>query len=220
MVKRFFDLSSSVIGLIVLSPLLLLLALLVRINMGSPVLFKQKRTGKGGNVFELWKFRSMTNGTDENGNLLPNEQRMTPFGTFLRHYSLDEFPGLINVLKGEMSLVGPRPLLPEYMEHYTEDEIRRHEVKPGITGWTQINGRNALTWDEKFKLDVWYVENQSFLLDLKILFKTVFKVIKKEDITHEGSVAMPRFDEWRGREKAKVKSEKGVSHPQQTTNNK
>ena len=198
MVKRFFDLSSSVIGLIVLSPLLLLLALLVRIKMGSPVLFKQKRTGKGGKVFELWKFRSMTNETDENGTLLPNEQRMTPFGTFLRHYSLDEFPGLLNVLRGEMSLVGPRPLLPEYMEHYTEEENRRHEVKPGITGWTQINGRNALTWDEKFKLDVWYVENQSFLLDLKILFKTVFKVIRKEDITHEGSVAMPRFDERRG----------------------
>ncbi|MCC5908327.1 MAG: sugar transferase [Balneolaceae bacterium] len=213
MMKRIFDFLASLIGIILISPFLLILALLVRIKMGSPVLFKQKRTGKGGQIFELWKFRSMTNETDENGNLLPNEQRMTPFGTFLRHYSLDEFPGLFNVLKGEMSLVGPRPLLPEYMEYYTEEQSRRHEVKPGITGWTQINGRNALTWDEKFELDLWYVENQSFWLDLKILFKTVFKVIKKEDITHEGSVAMPRFDEWgKGKsEKGKVKSEKGKS---------
>ena len=191
--KRLFDFFASLLGLIVLSPFLIIISFLVWYHHGRPVFFSQKRPGLHGKPFYLIKFRSMTNETDEAGNLLPNEQRLTRFGNFLRSTSLDEFPELINVIKGDMSLVGPRPLLMEYLPRYNAFQKRRMEVKPGITGWTQINGRNALTWDDKFKLDVWYVDNQSFWLDIRILFKTFLKVIKREGISHQGDVAMPHF---------------------------
>jgi sugar transferase EpsL len=164
--------------------------------MGRPVFFTQIRAGLHGKPFKMIKFRTMTNEKDENGNLLPNEERMTPYGFFLRSYSLDELPELFNVLKGDMSLVGPRPLLMDYLPYFSKEQQRRHEVKPGITGWSQINGRNAIDWEEKLALDVWYVKNQSFGLDIKILWLTLFKVLKKEGITYENHVAMPRFDEY------------------------
>ena len=191
--KRTFDFTASLLGLIALSPFLLIIAVFVIIYHGLPVFFRQKRPGLHGEPFYLIKFRSMTNETDERGNLLPNEKRLTRFGKFLRSTSLDEFPELINVIKGEMSLVGPRPLLMEYLPRYNDFQKRRMEAKPGITGWSQINGRNTLTWDDKFKLDVWYVDNQSFWLDLQILLKTCFKVLKREGISHQGDVAMPHF---------------------------
>lgn len=192
-IKRLIDISLSLLGLLILSPLLLFLALLIAWKLGWPVFFTQVRPGQHSKPFRMIKFRSMTNTRSIQGNLLPNEQRMTKFGSILRSTSLDELPGLINVLKGDMSLVGPRPLLMDYLPLYNEFQKHRMSVKPGITGWTQINGRNALTWDEKFKLDVWYVDNQSFWLDLKILFMTFKKVLIREGITHEDDVAMPRF---------------------------
>ncbi|WML51593.1 sugar transferase [Neobacillus sp. PS3-12] len=180
--KRMFDLFVSFILLVCTSPLILLVALAVRKKLGTPVLFKQQRPGLDGKPFYLYKFRTMTDQKDQNGNLLPDHIRLTNFGKQLRKYSLDELPQLLNVLKGDISLVGPRPLLMEYLPLYTREQFRRHHVKPGITGWAQINGRNAILWEEKFKLDVWYVDNYSFLLDLKIMFFTIVKVVRSEGI--------------------------------------
>ncbi|MDZ7693176.1 MAG: sugar transferase [Balneolaceae bacterium] len=193
--KRIFDILASLTGLVILFPLLLVLSLAIAVKLGRPVFFTQTRPGQHGEPFTLIKFRTMTNEKDESGELLSNEERMTRFGKFLRSASLDELPELINVLKGDMSLVGPRPLLMDYLPYFTEEQQRRHEVKPGITGWSQVNGRNAIDWDKKLALDVWYVENRSFLLDLKILWMTFKKVVKREDITHKNHVGMPRFDE-------------------------
>ncbi len=196
MLKRLFDILISVLGILVLLPIFLVVAGLIALKLGRPVFFTQERPGLRGEPFKMIKFRTMTNERDEEGNLLPNEKRMTRFGSFLRSYSLDELPELFNVLKGDMSLVGPRPLLMDYLPYFSEEEHRRHEVKPGITGWSQVNGRNAIGWDKKLELDVWYVENQSFWLDWKILWLTIVKVLKREGITHEGHVGMPRFDEY------------------------
>lgn len=191
--KRLFDLVSTLLGLVVMALLLLVLALLVRVNLGSPVLFRQTRPGLGGRLFEIYKFRTMTAQRGADGELFSDERRLTKFGRFLRKTSLDELPELINVLKGDMSLVGPRPLLVEYLPLYSREQARRHEVRPGITGWAQVNGRNAISWEEKFKLDVWYVDNQSFWLDLKILWMTVVKVFRREGISQEGQATMERF---------------------------
>lgn len=180
-------------GLILTSPVMAITALLVRLTMGKPVLFRQVRPGLHGKPFILYKFRTMTDERDEQGNLLPDEQRLTRLGRFLRRTSLDELPELWNVLKGDMSLVGPRPLLMEYLPLYTPEQFRRHEVKPGITGWAQVNGRNAITWEEKFKLDTWYVDNLSFWFDIKIIFMTVWKIIKREGISYPGAATMPKF---------------------------
>lgn len=193
MIKRFFDFIVSLFALLLLSPLMLILSLLVRFNIGSPILFKQERPGLNGHVFNMLKFRTMLNDTDSQGRLLPDEKRITKFGAFLRSTSLDELPGLINVLKGEMSLVGPRPLLVQYLPLYNKEQARRHDVRPGITGWAQVNGRNAISWEDKFKFDVWYVDNHSFLLDLKILFLTVKKVFVREGISADGEATMPLF---------------------------
>lgn len=191
--KRLLDILLVLLALLFLWPVMLITAILVLIYHGKPVLFFQVRPGLNSVPFKMFKFRSMTNESDEQGVLLSNEKRLTKFGKFLRHSSLDELPELINVLKGDMSLVGPRPLLMDYLPLYNEYQNRRHEVKPGITGWAQVNGRNNISWNEKFELDVWYVDNRTLLLDVKILFLTVYKVFKKEGITHEGDVAMPRF---------------------------
>lgn len=192
-VKRMFDIIASCILLVLFSPVMALTACLIYLTMGSPVLFRQQRPGLYGQPFTLVKFRTMTDARDKTGNLLPDEMRLTRLGAFLRSTSLDELPELFNVLKGEMSLVGPRPLKMEYLSLYTPRQARRHEVLPGITGWAQVNGRNSLSWEEKFELDVWYVDNQSFWLDLKILFLTVVKVLKREGISAEGHVTMPKF---------------------------
>lgn len=191
--KRLFDIWVSLLVLWALAPIILLTVLLVRAKLGSPVLFRQKRPGLNGVTFEIVKFRTMTDGRDSEGGLLPDEQRLTAFGKFLRAASLDELPGLWNVLKGDMSLVGPRPLLVEYLPLYSNRQARRHEVRPGITGWAQVNGRNAISWEEKFKLDVWYVDNQSFWLDIKILFLTVKKVFVREGISAEGQTTVVNF---------------------------
>lgn len=192
-VKRMFDIIASCILLVLFSPVMALTACLIYLTMGSPVLFRQQRPGLYGQPFTLVKFRTMTDARDKTGNLLPDEMRLTRLGALLRSTSLDELPQLFNVLKGEMSLVGPRPLKMEYLSLYTPRQARRHEVLPGITGWAQVNGRNSLSWEEKFELDVWYVDNQSFWLDLKILFLTVVKVLKREGISAEGHVTMPKF---------------------------
>ena len=191
--KRLIDIICSLIGLILFSPILLVVALLVRINLGSPVFFTQTRLGKDGKEFKMIKFRTMKDSLDKFGQLLPDEQRLTKFGKILRSTSLDELPELINVLKGDMTLVGPRPLLVEYKELYSERQFRRHEVYPGITGWAQINGRNAISWNERFELDVWYVDNISFLLDMKILVMTILKVIKRDGINEQGQASMSKF---------------------------
>jgi lipopolysaccharide/colanic/teichoic acid biosynthesis glycosyltransferase len=193
MLKRIFDIVVSLIALLALSPVIFIVSRKIAKNLGKPVLFKQKRPGLKGNVFEMIKFRSMRDATDENGDVLPDSERLTPFGLKLRSSSLDELPGLWNVLKGDMSLVGPRPLLVEYLPLYDEEQAQRHYVRPGITGWAQVNGRNAISWEEKFTLDVWYVENQSFWLDLKILLLTVKKVFVKEGISADGEVTMSKF---------------------------
>jgi lipopolysaccharide/colanic/teichoic acid biosynthesis glycosyltransferase len=172
---------------------MLITALLVRVLLGGPVLFKQPRPGRNDRVFNMIKFRSMTNETDANGQLLPDEVRLTSFGSFLRRSSLDELPGLLNVLRGDMSLVGPRPLLVEYLPLYNAEQKRRHNVRPGITGWAQVNGRNNLSWEDKFTLDVWYVQNRSVALDIKILFLTVLKVLQRADIEQDGHVTMAKF---------------------------
>jgi|SRR5665213_68920 len=191
--KYLMDRVGAVIGLIVLSPLLGLLVILVRWKLGSPVFFRRQRPGYHGRPFMLVKFRSMTDARDAEGNLLPDHERLTAFGRFLRSASLDELPELWNVLCGEMSLVGPRPLLMEYLPRYTPAQARRHDVKPGITGWAQVNGRNAISWEEKFKLDVWYVDHCSLWLDLKILALTVLKVFQRKGISAKGHATMPEF---------------------------
>ncbi|WP_417522208.1 sugar transferase [Marinobacter sp.] len=191
--KRLLDILISGSALIILSLLLLVVAVLIRNKLGSPVLFRQTRPGKDGKPFQMIKFRTMLDATDSNGNLLPDDQRMTRFGSLLRATSLDELPELWNVLKGEMSLVGPRPLLMEYLPLYSPEQYRRHEVRPGVTGWAQVNGRNAISWEDKFKLDVWYVDNRSFWLDIKILFLTVKKVLVRDGISGEGEATMSKF---------------------------
>ncbi len=191
--KRIFDIVASGAALIALSPLLLAVAALVRLFLGSPVLFRQERPGLHGRPFQLVKFRTMTGASDAGGRLLPDADRLTRVGAFLRSTSLDELPELWNVLAGDMSLVGPRPLLTEYLPLYSARQARRHEVKPGLTGWAQVNGRNALTWEDRLEMDVWYVENRSWLLDLKIIWKTIRIVLHREGISHQGSVTMEKF---------------------------
>lgn len=192
-IKRAFDIIVSALGLVLLSPLLLILALLVRINLGSPIFFCQERPGLHEKIFRLYKFRSMKNAVDRNGNELPDADRLSKFGRLLRASSLDELPELFNVLKGEMSLVGPRPLLVKYLPLYNAEQHRRHDVLPGITGWAQVNGRNAISWEEKFSLDVWYVDHWSSWLDLKILFMTVKKVFIHEGISADNQATMEEF---------------------------
>ena len=181
------------IALILLLPILLAIALMVFLSVGSPIVFSQSRPGLNGIVFQFYKFRTMTNECDVDGSLLPDSKRLTPIGSFLRNTSLDELPQLINVLKGDMSFVGPRPLLVKYLNLYSPEHSRRHDVKPGITGWAQVNGRNLLNWDKKFELDVWYVDNWSIWLDLKILLKTVLKVLKREGVSQQNHVTMSEF---------------------------
>ena len=193
MLKRLLDIIIASIALILLSPLYAFVAYKVKKNLGSPVLFRQVRPGLHGKPFEMIKFRTMKDAVDEQGNPLPDSERLTPFGKMLRSTSLDEMPELWNVIKGDMSIVGPRPLLTEYLPLYNEEQAKRHNVRPGMTGHAQVNGRNAISWEEKFKLDTWYVENQSTLLDFKIMFKTVHKVIAKDDISAEGEATMTRF---------------------------
>lgn len=193
-VKRLLDITISLIALIFLLPLMSLIYLSVRINLGSPAFFLQERVGKDNKIFKMIKFRTMKNSTDKNGNLLSDNERVTKFGSFLRSFSLDELPELINILKGDMSLVGPRALLVQYLGLYNDEQIRRHEVLPGLTGWAQINGRNSITWSEKFKLDVWYVDNWSLWLDIKIFFLTFWKVLKREGINQSESVTMEYFN--------------------------
>jgi sugar transferase EpsL len=192
-IKRLFDIISSTAGLIVISPLLVVLAVLVRLKLGSPILFCQQRPGLGSKAFVIYKFRTMTDRRDASGNLLPDEQRLPPFGRFLRSTSFDELPELLNVLKGDMSIVGPRPLMMKYLGRYSPQQARRHEIKPGITGWAQINGRNTISWEDKFKLDVWYVDNWTFWLDMKIILKSIWMVIAKEGITQQGRATMDEF---------------------------
>lgn len=193
-VKRLLDITISLIALIFLLPLMSLIYLSVIINLGSPAFFLQERVGKDNKIFKMIKFRTMKNSTDKNGNLLSDNERVTKFGSFLRSFSLDELPELINILKGDMSLVGPRALLVQYLGLYNDEQIRRHEVLPGLTGWAQINGRNSITWSEKFKLDVWYVDNWSLWLDIKIFFLTFWKVLKREGINQSESVTMEYFN--------------------------
>ena len=193
MLKRLIDITASSAALVTLSPVLAVTAYKVKKNLGSPILFKQTRPGLYGEPFEMIKFRTMLDAYDDEGNPLPNEQRHTKFGNFLRSTSLDELPELWNVLKGDMSLVGPRPLLMDYLPLYNEEQARRHNVRPGVTGWAQVNGRNAISWEEKFKLDTWYVDNQSLLLDLKIIFMTLKKVVVKEGVNASDNVTMARF---------------------------
>jgi len=192
--KRAIDIVVACSCLVFLGPIMLFVAVLIRRKLGRPVLFRQTRPGLDGRPFEMLKFRTMLDARDAKGHLLPDEQRVTPFGQFLRSTSIDELPELINVLKGDMSLVGPRPLLMEYLPLYSEEQKRRHNVRPGITGWAQINGRNAISWQKKFELDVWYVDNQSFWLDLKILFLTVLKVLKRSDINQAGQATVEPFN--------------------------
>jgi sugar transferase EpsL len=193
-VKNIVDRSVAALILLLMSPITLVVAVLIAFDMGRPVLFTQPRPGQAGKVFRLYKFRSMSSATDVYGQLLPDAQRLTKLGQVLRKTSLDELPQLWNVLRGDMSLVGPRPLLVSYLDRYTPEQARRHEVKPGITGWAQVNGRNALSWEEKFRLDVWYVDHQCFALDLKILWRTVFKVAKSEGISQNATqVTMEEF---------------------------
>jgi lipopolysaccharide/colanic/teichoic acid biosynthesis glycosyltransferase len=192
--KRAFDIICSLVAILMLLPFLVITGALIYAKLGSPILFKQSRVGKDGKVFKIIKFRSMLNSTDKRGRLLSDEERLTPFGRVIRKTSVDELPELINVLKGDMSLVGPRPLLVEYLPLYTESQRSRHEVLPGITGWAQINGRNSISWAEKFELDLWYIENWSFFLDIKILLKTVVKVFKREGISQKGKATMEKFN--------------------------
>lgn len=193
MLKRFTDIVISLIVLIFFFPLYIFIFYSVKKNLGSPVLFRQTRPGLDGNPFEMLKFRTMKDSRDKDGNLLPDSERLTDFGKKLRASSLDELPELWNVLKGEMSLVGPRPLLMEYLPLYNEEQRRRHDVRPGITGWAQVNGRNAISWEDKFKLDIWYVDNRSFLLDLKILFKTLVVIFSRKDINFKDDVTTNMF---------------------------
>jgi sugar transferase EpsL len=191
--KRVFDLVGAIAGLVVLAPLLLMVAALVRIFLGSPILFRQSRPGWNGRLFMCLKFRTMTDARDAEGRLLADAERMTAFGRFLRSSSIDELPELINVILGEMSLVGPRPLLPQYLERYTPEQMRRHEVKPGITGWAQVNGRNSASWEQKFAYDIWYVQHRSLWLDVKILALTLWKTLKREGISQPEHATMKEF---------------------------
>ncbi|KWV76537.1 MULTISPECIES: sugar transferase [Pseudomonas] len=193
MIKRGFDLFASLLGLILLSPVIAVIAWNIRKKLGSPVLFRQVRPGRHGKPFEMIKFRTMRDAHDANGEPLPDSQRMTVFGSFLRSSSLDELPELWNVVKGDMSLVGPRPLLMEYLPLYNAEQYRRHEVRPGVSGWAQVNGRNAIEWEEKFKLDTWYVDNQSFWLDIKVIFLTIKKVLVRDGISAEGEATASKF---------------------------
>lgn len=193
-IKRLFDIIVALGGIIILSPVLLVCMILIKCKLGSPIFFKQRRIGKNNKEFEMIKFRTMKDSVDKDGNLLPDEERMTKLGMTLRSLSLDELPELINILKGEMSLIGPRPLLVKYLPLYDDKQIKRHDVTPGLTGWAQVNGRNSLSWCEKFELDVWYVENWSLYLDVKIFFLTFYKVFKREGISQEGQATMEYFD--------------------------
>ncbi|MGA2070552.1 MAG: sugar transferase [Sedimentisphaerales bacterium] len=193
LVKRLFDMIASAAGLIVISPFLVVLAFMVRLKLGSPILFRQQRPGLGGKAFVIYKFRTMTDQRDASGNLLPDEQRLPAFGRFLRSTSFDELPELLNVLKGDMSIVGPRPLMMKYLGRYSPQQARRHEVRPGITGWAQINGRNAVSWEDKFRLDVWYVDNWTLWLDMKIILKSVWMVVAREGITQHGRATIDEF---------------------------
>lgn len=203
-IKRILDIISSLLAIIILSPLLAATAVLVKTKLGSPVLFKQERPGKDEKIFTLMKFRTMTDERDENGELLPDEVRLTKFGKLLRSTSIDELPELFNILKGDMSVIGPRPLLVEYIPRYNEHQHRRHEVRPGLSGWAQVNGRNTVSWEDKFDMDVHYVDNYSFAMDVKILFMTVLNVLKKEGISSETSATMEVFMGTPGREEANV----------------
>jgi len=194
MIKRLCDIAASTIGLLVLAPVIALVAFQIFRKLGSPIFFRQVRPGKDGKPFQMVKFRTMRDVTNENGDLLPDSERITPFGNFLRNSSLDELPELWNVLKGDMSLIGPRPLLMEYLEYYSDDQARRMEIKPGVTGWAQVNGRNAISWEQKFQYDVWYVDHQSLWLDVKIIWLTVKKVLVRDGISPQDEVIMPRFD--------------------------
>lgn len=198
MTKRAFDIVASATALLLLAPVMLIVALLIRKKLGSPVLFRQLRPGRYGLPFTMIKFRTMRDAINAEGKPQPDAERLTRFGRLLRASSLDELPGLWNVVKGDMSLVGPRPLLIEYLPLYSAEQARRHEVRPGITGWAQVNGRNALDWDEKFELDVWYVDNQSFMLDSRIFCMTLIKVFKREGITSKGEATMARFEGTKG----------------------
>jgi len=193
-IKRLCDIAASTIGLMVLAPVIALVAFQISRKLGSPIFFRQVRPGKDGKPFQMVKFRTMRDVTNENGDLLPDSERITPFGNFLRNSSLDELPELWNVLKGDMSLIGPRPLLMEYLEYYSDDQARRMEIKPGVTGWAQVNGRNAISWEQKFQYDVWYVDHQSLWLDVKIIWLTVKKVLVRDGISPQDEVIMPRFD--------------------------
>lgn len=193
MIKRIFDLLAALLGLVLLAPVIAVVAWQIRKKLGAPVLFRQVRPGRDGKPFEMIKFRTMRDAHDAMGNPLPDSERMTPFGSFLRSSSLDELPELWNVVKGDMSLVGPRPLLMEYLPLYSREQYRRHEVRPGVTGWAQVNGRNALSWEEKFALDVWYVDNQSLWLDIKVILLTIKKVLVRDGISAEGEVTAAKF---------------------------
>ena len=199
-IKRFLDIIISLVALIILSPVMLIVAILVRVKLGSPVIFKQERPGKDEKIFKLYKFRSMSDKKDENGKLLPDSERLTKFGKVLRATSLDELPELINILKGEMSLIGPRPLAVSYLPYYNKKEKHRHDVRPGLTGLAQINGRNALNWEERFEYDIEYVNNITFINDIKILFKTVYKVFKRDGVGTRGTGKTIDFDEYRKQE--------------------
>lgn len=192
-IKRFFDIFSSLLAIIVLSSVFVIIAILVKTKLGSPILFKQERPGKDEKIFTLYKFRTMTDEKDENGELLPDEIRLTKFGQFLRSTSIDELPELFNILKGDMSVIGPRPLLVEYIPRYNSRQHRRHEVTPGLSGWAQVNGRNAISWEEKFEYDVEYVDNYSFIMDIKILFMTIINVLKRDGISSDTSATMEEF---------------------------
>ena len=203
-IKRILDLILSLMALIVLMPLMIIIGILVRINLGSPIIFKQKRPGKNEKIFTLYKFRTMTDKRDIDGNLLPDEYRLTKFGNFLRSTSLDELPELINIIKGDMAIVGPRPLLVEYLPYYTEEEKHRHDVRPGLTGLAQVNGRNAISWEEKLKYDTEYIKKISFYSDLKIIFKTIKKTIKREDILMGNEFVVGKFIDQRKNKKERA----------------
>ncbi|MCK4267848.1 MAG: sugar transferase [Actinomycetia bacterium] len=193
MIKRSIDLVLATLGLLLTAPITIVVALIIRMSMGSPVIFRQTRSGLHVAPFTIYKFRTMASSRNKNDDLLPDEERLTSFGKFIRNYSLDELPTFLNVIKGDMSLVGPRPLLTAYLQRYTPEQQRRHQVKPGITGWAQINGRNTISWSDKFKLDVWYVDNRSLKLDIKIMWITLIKVLKQEGISAQQHATMPEF---------------------------
>lgn len=208
-IKRILDIISSLLAIIILSPLLAVTAVLVKTKLGSPVLFKQERPGKDEKIFTLMKFRTMTDERDENGELLPDEVRLTKFGKFLRSTSIDELPELFNILKGDMSVIGPRPLLVQYLPYYTEEERHRHDVRPGLTGWAQVNGRNSLDWDHRFECDVEYVKNMSLLFDVKIMFSTILKVIEKSDVAEDTNQIEGNFAEIGAQQ---IKEKQGVAN--------